>query len=546
MPTPLQPERNPNRGYRQWLINEIWTGPNGPGSFVPNVDDSVRSWTNGLFRVKSVDAQGYSVLEPANEVTNGGYTGEDFTRSAGPVQTSDAYRIFINPSVVPYQMAIDGRLFCVHPAASHYKVFRGTDISASGTVISAVYNGAGVILSENVPLDEIGSLGTDDYRKVYRQAHCIEAPITGETATVVVYSADGAVLSRFGLYVERTDFVRTIDLNRKMISAVELVSDFISPVDNEVVDFPVNMTLQSGMFRGRVHYNDGTSTAPLPIDGTRFSLHGLNAFLPTSPGQVSRAVLVYKLASNEYANALTPEANDRQIDRTYRLKSVEAQGVYSVKLYVTLVWDNTGTPGYRPRFYMYSMARDVVYDVTSKVSYVFGAPAFVGNLYNVPQQIQVTVNLKDVISTLPYYVHTQIFNVTLKAPATSSIESSYASVSYDVDHVYGNGMMARYNGTDLFIDNGYQDLSEWINALYVSLAPQRYLYVEPEPVAPTHVRLRVGTEFYRVVAIEDVLDPIDTVVLSNAQGKTLVVEWLRREGSQDKELAMGFLVIKNI
>jgi hypothetical protein len=547
MPTPLQPEINPNRGYRQWLIGQIWTGPGGAGSFVPNVDDSIVDWDAGsLLRVSSVNSQGYSTLVPASLGNTGGYTGEDFTRSSGPVQTSDAYRLFINTSTVPFVLAIDSRLFCVHPDASYYKVFRGSNIGQGGNVVSAVYDGTGAVLSENVPLDEIGSLGTDDYRKVYRVANSVEPMATGEVATVVVYAATGTPLSRFGLYVENTDFIRTTGLNRKLVTGIEVVTPFLSNTDNTLIEYPVNMTVQSGMFRGRVHYSDGSSTLPLPIDGTRFSFFGLNTFLATVPGQTTRGRLNYRLAQDEYTNAVSGSALERSVGRSYRLRTVEAEGIYSIKLYVVPKAVTGATNAYTLAFYLYNMSRDTVLDVTEKVQFTSGSPAFNGTLYDVEQSVQVTLNLRDVLPSLPYYIHSQLFAITLRGAAGSMYESNYVNVDYGDGHVYGVGMSARYSSGTLYIDNGYLDVVEWIRALYENLDPLRYMLVEPDYVTPTHVRLRIDDDFFRVIPIAEAIGAILNVPLSNPQGRTLRLEFIKRDGASDKELGMGFLIVKNV
>lgn len=547
MPTPLQPERNPNRGIKLWNVREIWTGPTGQGSYIPNVDDPVIDWSvSQLFRVTAVSSTGYSQLDPVNLNSSGGYTGEDFTRSTGPVQTSDAYRLFCNNKRVPFTMAIDGRLYSVHPDASHFKVFRGSNIGSDGNVISVVYDANGTALTDNVAMDEIGPLGTSDYRKIYREAHLTEALPTGETVTVVVYSVTGSVLSHFGLYVENTNFVRTTSLNRRLVTGIELISSFISVNDNTLIEYPVNLTTQAAMFRARVHYNDGVPSAPLPIDGTRFSLFGLNSFLPTVPDQTRRAVLSYRLGTNEFSNALTGATGDRTISRSYRLTTIDANGVYSVKLYVVPVWTNAPVPKYSLRYYMYNMSRDVLYDVTDKVSVVYGTDAFDGTVYNVEQRVQVTVNIQDVIPTLPYYIHSQIMLITLRSAGGSGFSSNYLSVDYSDGSVYGTGLSARLNGDTMFIDNGYTELGEWLRVHYDSLNPLRYQLIEFEAPRPTHVRLKVGNEFYRVVPIESVTTAIQSVQIPNPQGKTLEMEYVRREGNADTELAKGFLIIRDI
>ena len=79
IPTPLQPEKNPNRRFYQWAREEIYTGPNGTGAYVPNQGDLVYDRQLGMFEVASVDyTTGLSILTPINLCNMGvGATEED-------------------------------------------------------------------------------------------------------------------------------------------------------------------------------------------------------------------------------------------------------------------------------------------------------------------------------------------------------------------------------------------------------------------------------------------------------------------------------------
>ena len=86
IPTPLQPEKNPNRRFSQWRRDEIYTGPNGTGAYVPNQFDLVWDRVRGMYEVASVDyTTGLSILTPINLCATGiGATEDDALLSIGP------------------------------------------------------------------------------------------------------------------------------------------------------------------------------------------------------------------------------------------------------------------------------------------------------------------------------------------------------------------------------------------------------------------------------------------------------------------------------
>ena len=67
IPTPLQPEKNPNRRFSTWARHEVYTGPNGTGAYLPNQHDLVCDRLTGYYEVSSVDmTTGLSILTPIN------------------------------------------------------------------------------------------------------------------------------------------------------------------------------------------------------------------------------------------------------------------------------------------------------------------------------------------------------------------------------------------------------------------------------------------------------------------------------------------------
>jgi hypothetical protein len=133
---------------------------------------------------------------------------------------------------------------------------------------------------------------------------------------------------------------------------------------------------------------------------------------------------------------------------------------------------------------------------------------------------------------------------------------SYVTISYtDELEFYGLELSAKVypnpqqvTRSMLHIGNGYDDLSEWLDAIYYGLAPLHLDSAEFEPPKPTHVRLSCG-DFWRVVPIEQAYFPIKDVNIPlspTPQGKTLLLEFIQQNGLEELELAMGYLTIQHV
>src|SRR5574343_1924877 len=101
------PVYDPDRGFRSWVITDIYTGPTGQGRFVPNVNDLVIDWGRGLLRVASVDiTTGLSTLVDAAFPKSNEFDNSDVLFGTGPGYTSELWRVYINRNVVPHTLAV--------------------------------------------------------------------------------------------------------------------------------------------------------------------------------------------------------------------------------------------------------------------------------------------------------------------------------------------------------------------------------------------------------------------------------------------------------
>ena len=226
--------------------DEIYTGPTGTGQYVPNVDDIVFSWDTGFWRVVAVDTgnTNLSMLSRVNIASlGGGLSDVDSTIVAGVGANDNAFCAYVNNSVVPHELTLDTRNIWNGSDNAYVKVFRGTDISAAtGTVISAMLDTKGKIVSENIPLENVVvPNATNLTQKTAKTAYASATLETGESVMVVTYTGSGVVTSIDKFVVVETNFVRSLNQAAKYVSDIQIVSPFLSTSDKRLINCPINM-----------------------------------------------------------------------------------------------------------------------------------------------------------------------------------------------------------------------------------------------------------------------------------------------------------------
>lgn len=547
----VNPIVNTERRRTVMYVDDIYTGPNGVGQYVPRIDDMIYSWTEGTLRCVAVDPVTHlSTLVPYNLFAMyGGQTVQDVLLGVGKGAVTEAHRVYINTSVVPHVMAFDSRLRLYGSGAAYVKVFRGHDTGNSGHVVSAMYNTSNVVISENIPLElALFNNVTNFTVKVPTLAWCQETIPNNEALTVVVYSASGQVLGSTSVVAKISNFVRTVDQSKKYITNIDLISPYVSTTDSRKLEYPINMLIQSGSLIGRVHYNDGSAPVNLPIDDTKFSLYGINSFISSKVGSTVDLVLSYKLSADEYSyitNAPTPE---RTITKTYRLVTTEAVNRYSVKLYAIPQWIGGSTNRWSLSYYLYDLDRSVIMEVTPFIENMVSSTPFNGNLYGTTQSLTVSLNLENLGSSYMWYRHVETFDITLHSAGGVMSPQSFWAIAYTNTMSYGHKLFAHctaiVGGTANYkvnIANGCTTTTEWLAKHYWPLEPLKYIVSEATAPNPTHIRLKVGTGFTRTIPLADVLNDINNVIASISGGTTVRLEFIRVTSTQEQELAMGSL-----
>lgn len=547
-----QPIFNPDRGFSVWLISQIFTGPTGSGQIVPNIDDAVLSWTQGWFRVVGVNLLTYeSTLDLVDfNKLNGGVLSEDVLLSSGPNTYSESFRIHVNNNVNPIKVIFDGRLYMNSDTAHHVKLFRGHDISPSGHVISAIFNPSNVLISEDIPLAyRVLPTATNVGQKSPVEASLIEPVNHGEIVTAVFYNAAGDKLSVYRLIADLSDYVHTLDMGKQYVIGVTLLSNYLSPTDSHLIEVPVNIPITSMGFQGRVHYNDGTHL-DLPVDGNRFSLLGLNAYLPSYQGCYGDLVLKYKLGPTEYAYGLTGVGTERFMVEDYKVTAIQRHAAYDVKLFVIPVW-NTGTGSWILKYYLYNLERSALWDATPFTQVVASSGTFNGSLLNTNQTLTVAVNLADVDPSFDYYLYSQTFTISLRAGGSNATVDTYWVLQYTTNIFVGSGLHALASGQPgipgeyrLNISQNLTEVSDWLAKVYWPTKPLFHVGTEITAPTPTHVRVKIDPGFIRELTLTEALLYIEHITTTLVTGLTVRLEFFKRTPSTDYELGMVSMNIK--
>lgn len=550
---------DPNRGYREWHISEIYSpgNPSSNGQYVPNVDDAVRDWTQGVLRVTSVDyTSGISILKKWTEPSDPGQvTEDDILLGAGPGTQSESYRLYLDQSVFPYSLSCDARLHFYGTAVSSVKIFLGTDISDNGDVISGYYDSAGNLLGDNIPVEPVAMFqngvvipgnAAASYNiavKSPKVGHTTRKMNDGDVATVVAYNDAGQAVSQSKLLVKNTSFVRQTDKSIKYVSSIAVESAFLLASDPHVIEYPINMPVDNLGLMGVVTYSDG-SQLRMPVDGTKFQMAGLRNYVATIQGQTVDLMLSYQLSPFESAYLHTPSPNGR-INVGYQARTKESDGAYSVKLFAYPIWVDQ-LSGYRLEYYLYNLDRQQVYRVTNLVTNAVNSATFDPLLYSVKQRINVGVNMNEVDPLFDDWRHTQPIEITLLRPGNLNTGDNW-TVGFTPGQTPPYGINVRALSTFINVGNSKLDLScgaetleEWLDLVYYPTQPLYDARTETGPLLPNFMVVVSGN--HRVeLPIGDWNTEI-TVEAAPAEGKLVFIEFLRKTANNDLQLAAAGLI----
>ena len=489
-----------NRLSREWDIDEIYLGGPGANKHVVKQNDLVRQVIGRTIKRYVITDINPSTYVPTLEAVmdNNDEVDDELDRllATGPRRATETYRLYLDKSVYPYSACVDARLKVGGSQCNHAKIFKGSDLSETGHVISQIYDTSGNLVSENIPLEKIATQIVNNVSiKVVPPSRTVADLEDGELVTIVFYNANGNKVSKEILYVENTTFIRPLENEANYIVGISVSSPFISISEPDVIRYPLNVPIEGFNLMGTVHYHNGDKIS-YPVDGTRFQLLGMEQFLATQSGQKNRVYVRYQLGDNEYNYSGNVGPGEKAIMQEFKAITLNADGSYGIKLIPSLVWMGA-IIGWRIKWWMYNLNREYALDVSNYVTINTNYSAFDPKLYGVLQHLNVSINLKDVNTLFKNYTHTQNIDIVLERQGTERVTNWSVGFSQSQMPRYGVDLHLKarkiaMNNFEVKIDSGRSTLSEWLRDYYYATQPLYDPSIESKAPEPTHFNLIIG------------------------------------------------------
>ena len=541
----IVPIFDPDRGFRIWSEHELYTGPEGRGRHVANKDDGVWSWTKGMLRVVEVNATTYvpTLKTWKTMKDNNILDDEDVLLGVTGANASESHKCYIDTTVIPHTLKIDGRLHLYGSTHKSVRVFYGSYYDNASKIVSAVYNASGNYVSDAIPLELVKSEGKDNLAiKAPVSAHCTQKLNDGEVLTAVVYDNDGTPRTMTRLLVQNTAFIPGPENVTRQVTNVHLESSFLDPSNPSVLNVPLGMPISSVPMVGVVSYSDG-SRRKVSINGTTMALHGMDNYISTVQGETNQLTLTYHLGADESTN-IAHSGTTRHLSKPYRLVTAPAVGVYAIKLFVFPEWSNK-LGGYQLRAWLCNMDRGGIWDVTKYIKIPAGEKSFLPTTYNVRQNLVISLQLKEVNASWKEYLHIQTVGITLLSSPTKDgndwkIHSDDGGLpNYGVDTFILAKQIASEYEFDIAVAETVTDL--WLSKVYHRTRPLFDSKVESGYLAPTHYRL-----LYRDL---DITRPVEKFLTKERSltrpvpGELVVIQWIRKTPTNDLYLGVSAIEI---
>lgn len=523
--------------------DEIYLGQAGLNKLIPKINDGVVDWlTQKYYVVTGIDD--LSCIPVLKEVKRSQYS--EFERHEILLGSNDIIdklcrRIYINTSVFPYTLNVDTRIAVAGTNSHSAMLFRGTDISSTGEILSQVYNNSGELVSNKVELKLTVVENMTNYTlKHVPEFHTNKPLLNNELVTLVIYNITGGVEYKRTWLIEQTDYVRRPENNISYVQGISLESPFIDPTEPDLVRIPLNLPMSSMNFMGVIHYND--KVIRRPIDNTTFKLYGLNNLLSSIPGAITdNLILSYNLSQYETASSETT-TDGLAITRKYRIITDEPNNSYSVKLMAIPHWlgDNQG---YGLDWWLLNLDRDLCINVTPYISYESSYGSYSPLTYGVVQRRLVSLPISMVIPNALPYRHSQLIEITLVQPA-NGITNNWR-IDNDVNDstgAMGENLTIKKLGSNTI---NFQDQvkQEWLDKSYYKSKPINLLELSNISPTPSHIDITVGSETIR----RDITNwPLEDMVfdLPILTSTTAIVKFIKLIGNKTQYLSVvGFTIV---
>lgn len=520
-----------------WDKSRLFEGPGdtGKGKYVAKIldyaiDKSIHKW----YQIIDID---WATLTPTfRALDEEGAAGLD-SILVGLGEQPKTMIAWLDTAQLPYSLALDSRHTINGSENTYARVFKGSDVSASGEVISAVFNGQ-TYVDDKIPLEmtKYDSHDITVLAEKYVPSFNTKTMLkVGEVITVVIYNAQNQMTHAKAFRIAHGASVRPVNASQKYITGIFLRSIFQHANDPYKLDFPLNAPIGALNVKGILRYSDN-SEKEMDVDDTKFSLAGLEKFVATRPGQHIPLVLTYRLDQGEFASGAL-SVDGKRITEPYQLVTTTENGLYSPVLFGYPRWDNTANQ-YLMRWWLMDLSRMTIFDATPYVQYNQTSEIFNGSKYDAMQFLSVRVRLSEVSASLPSWTHTQTLYVKLYNPLAQVRPQGKWEVGQEnvAGDFYGENLTARVNtinqnNFEVALDNNITTLNEWLDKMYYKAKPVYSLYRESAPPMPSHFTVINDSQNEQTFPIAQWNRAFK--IFTNLQAKgNLVIRW-------DKQMANG-------
>jgi hypothetical protein len=485
------PVYEPTARFTTWRMAEVFLGGPGENRYIPKVNDLVLEENPYQWlKVVSLDPTTWiPVFKKVNFVVDDSkFSTEDLLLSDSPGLPTETFRLYVDKSTIPFNAAVEARCYVRGSMASYARVFKGSEVLGNLKLISAFYDNSGNLLGNNVALELAELDNIQNYtRRTVMPFYTTEDLQDGEVVTIVFYSDTGGVISMRQLIVVNTAFIRTTDASQKFITDITLETPFMSETDKSLIEYPVNVPVRGFNLFGVVHYSDGTSLR-MPVDNSKFEIFGLENYVATVIDQKLPLTLKYNLSPGEVCYSAT-ENDGKFMKKHYKLRTIRANGAYSVKLFGYPVWVDAAN-GYRMEWWLLNLDRKTSQLVTNEVQLGNTSAPFRPLTFGALQNIQVTLDLNKANGIYKKYIHTQSYEVLLRRAGDDVGETRW-TVGFEPGqnpHFGGDNRADTYfvnqNLMKVKIGQGCTSLDQWLERLFYRTRPlidQEREMEAPEP-----------------------------------------------------------------
>ena len=538
------PIRTESKDWRHLAMNQTWLGGDAAGRYVANIRDYVEDTDMHITYV--VTALSNLYIPTLLRITPKPVADQDSEDLLlGPDRGT--FRAMIDKSVMPHRLQVDGRAYVNARNAATARVYRGNPIYGKEEIISLVLDQAGNPIGTSIPLQLCVIPNGQNVAQYYVPTAYTTTDIKdGDFLYVVLFDDTGVPLSSKSLRAVVTSFIRSPDLSIKAVTGISMEGGLMSKSIPNRLEIPLNMTLNSLNLMGVVNYNSGAPNR-LAVDGQRFKLLGLESFVPTQAGEHFPMHLSYQLAAGEVSFRGGAVGNSRFINEPIDVVTVDVENQMTVKLYPCPEWLGP-ILGYRLRWFMLNLDRNIAYDVTGVVEVGSDAPAFDPNLYGTRQQLTVVVDLSRVNGSWRQYRFPQTVGITLLKRGDQ--DETRWRIAFDPNQVpefgVGTTMRTRFVNQNIYevdITGGFPTKAEWLKAYYYNTRPLINPSLENDPIYPTHILLANATGTQQIkMNVDDCWNKRFTTTIPFADNDTWYLHFLKQGPTSDLLLSLAPLV----